>query len=171
MTKEQQEICRSLVILADGRRLTTNEEFLRQFPSAVVHGRLALRLLEEACGRRDAEDLHCALIVGHTFGFGPEHTDTLCCLVGADWHFSHEDIVSALDGLGSPHIVDALFHATQWIPDNLKYDKARALAVKAIWALGRIAGNEARQKLEMVLHCDDPVLQKNAEYQLKRRRR
>ncbi|MFD5103330.1 hypothetical protein [Streptomyces albidochromogenes] len=34
--------------------------------------------------------------------------------------------------------------ATRWIPEYLDFDEFRALAVKAIWALGAIPGPEAR---------------------------
>ncbi|MHB1530016.1 MAG: HEAT repeat domain-containing protein [Acidiferrobacteraceae bacterium] len=158
---------------ANGLRAITNEDFLRRFPSAVEQGRLALRWLEEAYKARSAEDLQYALIVGFGFGFGPEHLDILCRLVEVDWLYSHEDVVSALDGLRTHHaglrthdVVEALFRATQWIPKSLEYDDFRALAVKAIWALGNIPGPEAEAKLETLARSDHAILRKNAVKQL-----
>jgi hypothetical protein len=71
MTEEQRKLCRDLIIFPDGRRRITREEFLRQFPSAVERGRLALKWLQEAYETRNADDLSYALIVGGNFGFAP----------------------------------------------------------------------------------------------------
>lgn len=96
MMPEQRKLCRELVITPSGEGRISKEEFLRQFPSALEDGRLALRWLDDANTARNADDLGCALIIGFTFGFGPAHKDILRRLVDADWHYSHEDIVSAL---------------------------------------------------------------------------
>ena len=171
MTEEQRKLCRDLIIFPNGQSRITKEEFLRRFPSAVEHGKLASRLLEDAYRAQDGEDLECALTIGFAFGFAPEHTKTLCHLVEADWHVRHEDVVSALDKLRSPETVEALFRATQWIPKSLEYDDSRALAVKAIWALGKIPGTEAEAKLEMLARSENTILRQNAVEQLERRRK
>ncbi|MHB8414484.1 MAG: hypothetical protein ACYDB1_03735 [Acidiferrobacteraceae bacterium] len=179
MTPEERKLCQAFIAQPRSLRIPTitKEEFLRQFPSAVEHGRLALRWLEEAYQARNAEDLFCALLVGGNFGFGPEHLDILCRLVEVDWHYSHEDVVSVLDGLRTHNVglrthdvVEALFRATQWIPKSLEYDDCRALAVKAIWALGKIPGPEAEAKLETLARSDNAILSKNAIKQLGLRR-
>jgi hypothetical protein len=170
MTVEQRRLCKDLVITPPhGRSQISKEEFLRQFPSSVQQGKLALPLLKEAYDAHSPEDLECALLIGFTFGFGPGHREILSNLIEADWHHSHEDIVEALDTLRSPDAVDALFRATQWIPKSLEYDEGRALAVKAIWALGKIPGCESQAKLEMVARSDDPVVRETALEQLDRR--
>jgi hypothetical protein len=170
MTAAERKLCRELIITPPhGVSQISKEEFLRQFPSSVEKGKLAVGVLEEAYRAQNAEDLQCALIIGHAFGFGSQHADTLCRLLEVDWHYSHEDVVSALDGLGMADTVGALFRATQWIPKSLEYDDSRALAVKAIWALGKIPGTEAEAKLEILACSDDAVLRKTAVYQLERR--
>lgn len=169
MTEEQRKLCRDLIIQPDGRSRIAKEEFLHRFSSAVEHGRLALKWLQEAYETRDADDLSCALIVGGTFGFAPEHKDILCRLIDEDWHYSHEDVVSALKAWPTPDTVEALFRATQWIPKSLEYDDSRALAVKAIWTLGKIPGTEAETKLETLAHSENTILRKNAVEQLERR--
>ena len=171
MTEEQRKLCRDLIIQPDGRSRITKEDFLRRFPSVVEGGKVASRVLEDAYRAQDAEDLQCALIVGFAFGFASEQTDILRRLVEADWHYSHEDVVEALDGLRTPDAVDALFRATQWIPKSLEYDDSRALAVKAIWALGKISGSEAETKLETLTHSDNAILRESAGEQLARRHR
>jgi hypothetical protein len=171
MTEEQRKLCRDLVIQPGGRSRITKEDFLRRFPSSVEGGKVASRVLEDAYTVQNAEDLHCALIIGFTFGFAHGHKDILRRLVDVDWHNSHEDVVEALDGLQAPDTVDALFRATQWIPKSLEYDDSRALAVKAIWALGKISGTEAETKLESLARSDNAILRKAASEQLERRHR
>jgi len=148
MTEEQRQLCRYLVIFPNGQRRITEEEFLRQFPSAVERGKLAPKWLQEAYEARHADDLCCAFIVGGTFGFAPEHKEILRLLIEEDWHYCHEDAVSVLTTWPTPDMVEALFRATQWIPTSLKYDDSRALAVKAIWALGGNTRHRSRNETE-----------------------
>ena len=171
MTEEQRKLCLDLVMHPNGVRRISEEDFLRQFPSAVENGRLALEWLEEASQAQSARDLGCALIVGFTFGFVPEHGDILCRLVEAEWHHSHEDVVSALDEMKPPNAAEALFCATEWTPKYLEFDENRALASKAIWALGKLADNEADTKLTLLANSEDALLRKAATQQLERRRR
>ncbi len=126
MTEEERKFCEDLIWFR-GRRKISKEDFLRWFPSAVENGKLSLKLLEEAYQARNPDDMDCALVVGFSFGFGPEHTTILCQLVDEDWHRSHEDAVSALDDLRTPIAIESLFRATQWIPGYLDFDEARAL--------------------------------------------
>jgi len=169
MTEEERKFCQDLMWFP-GRKEPSKEDFLRRFPSAVEQGKLALRLFEEAYKARNPDDIRCALLVGFSFGFGPEHTAILRLLVDEDWHESHEDVVSALDELRTPVAIEPLFRATQWVPGYLDFDEARALAVKAIWALGNLPGPEAETKLKTIARSDDAILRTNAEEQLERRR-
>jgi len=171
MTEEQRRLCGELLIHPNGLRLISKDDFLQQFPSAVAHGRLALRWLDEAFREQDAKDLQCALLVGFNFGFGPEHADILCRLVDANWHHSHEDVVSALEELRGPKAAEALFRATQWIPNYLEFDETRALASKAIWALGKLPGEKAETKLAMLAGSEDAFLRNAAVRQIERRSR
>ena len=169
MTPEQRNLCRGLIIFLNGRSAITKEEFLRRFSSALEHEKLALRWLEEAYNAQSAEDLECALTIGFAFGFAPDQKDILRRLVEVDWHCSHENVVSALKTWPTPETVEALFQATQWIPKSLEYDDYRALAVKAIWALGNVPGSEAEAKLKALTESENAILQKNAREQLERR--
>ncbi len=172
MTKKERELCWKLVITPPtGRPEISRDKFLREFPSAVAQGKLALPLLERACREQSAEDLTCALIVGFAFGFTPEGSQVLRHLlgVGVDWHNSHEDIVEVLRSFHCTENIEALFSATQWIPSSLEYDEARALAVKAIWALGDLPGDAARRRLEELTRSDDSILRSNAVKQFERR--
>jgi len=194
MNEEQRKLCRDLIIFPVKGRKISKEEFLRRFPSAVSRkggppkwlrgflpgsiprlvfsakqGALAVRWLQEAYQARNDDDLSCALIIGFSFGFAPEHRETLQRLIDEDWHQSHESAVSALVKIPSADNVDALFRATQWIPKYLEYDEFRALAVKAIWALGAIPGDAAQNKLEVLAQSENEILRTNAMKQLGRR--
>jgi hypothetical protein len=145
------------------------EEFLRRF-GASDGQELGLRLLRDAVERRDAEDVEMALIVCSTFGVTMDHLEPLVRLLSADWHVSHEDVVSLLSDLQAPAAVDALYEATQWVPAYLDYDENRILADKAVRALAAIPGEKAEQALQRLLHADDAVVRHQAEKQVKRRR-
>ena len=158
MTEEDRKLVMDLVILPNGRRNITLEQFAARFPSALERGKLALALLEEAASGQSAEDLQCALIVGATFGFSPEHTPVLCQLLSADWHFSHEDIISTFQDLKDPRAVDSLFSATFVSHSYLDYDEFFGLARKCTWALADIGTAEARLKLEDIASGDNPLI-------------
>ncbi|MET9438981.1 HEAT repeat domain-containing protein, partial [Streptomyces sp. NPDC006551] len=63
----------------------------------------------------------------------------------------------------------ALVAATRWVPEYLDFDESRALAVKAIWALGAIPGEEAREALEGLRGDENEIIRENAVKQLARR--
>lgn len=143
------------------------EEFLRRF-GAADGVRLGLDLLRDAALRQDSDDVELALVVSFRFGFAAEHLDLLTELAFADWHRSHENVASALQELESPATVEALAHLAKWVPDYLDFDDARALAVKAIWALGSLNDERAKQVLAELTQSDNPVVARNAVEQLQR---
>ncbi|MEU2133848.1 HEAT repeat domain-containing protein [Streptomyces sp. NPDC018352] len=69
----------------------------------------------------------------------------------------------------SPKTVPTLVLATHWVPEHLDFDQCRALAVKAIWALGGIPGPEAREALEGLRDDENEIIRENAVKQLARR--
>ncbi|WP_146180114.1 hypothetical protein [Opitutus sp. ER46] len=171
MTSEERSLCRGLVITPPGAgRKISKEEFASRLPSAVERGAVATRLLEEALQSKNSEDVQCVLIVGHAFGFAADQVGVLSRLLEADWHVSHEDVVSALDKLRSPAAVSALVRATEWIPEYLNYDDSRALAGKAIWALGKVPGGEAESALRKLAASNESVIRDAALQQLERRK-
>jgi len=56
-------------------------------------------------------------------------------------------------------------------PDYLDYDESRALARKAIWAIGKTPGPAAEQALVRLSRSEDDILREEAEHQLDRRNR
>jgi hypothetical protein len=158
----------SLVAVPGRSSRGSPEDVLRHF--GTTDGRaLGLRLLSDAVDRQDGLDVEMALIVCATFGFTMDHLDLLVQLASADWHHKHEDVVSALGQLRAPAAVDALCHDAWWIPDYLDFDESRALAVKAVWALGGTPGAEAEQALKQLLSAEGEIVREAARAQLIRR--
>lgn len=171
MTTEELKLCEALIVTPpQGERAISKEDFMRRFPSALEDGKLAMPILQEAAESRNAKQLQCALTIGHTFGFSPAQVAILVRVLGDDWHYSHEDVVDALNDLASVSAVSALFDATQRIPTYLQYDDSRALAVKAIWALGRTPGSEAELALRTLASSENVLLREGAQRQLQRRK-
>jgi hypothetical protein len=167
MSPEERALVMALVVLP-GRQPMPKEQFLREF-GAEDGVALGLDLLQDATERRDPVDVELALVVCFRFGFTYDHLPTLLTLAFADWHQRHEDVASALGKLRSPASVNALAHLAKWVPTYLEYDDARALAVKAIWALGGIPGPEAEQALKTLVGAEGEVVREAATAQLMRR--
>jgi HEAT repeat protein len=77
-------------------------------------------------------------------------------------------VASAPGDLKTPAAVDALLHLATWVPAHLDFDDARALAVKAIWALGGMADDSAKAALESLTSSDNEIVAENAVAQLQR---
>jgi len=171
MTPEDEKVILGLVYSpANPARVGSPEEVLRHFGAS--DGRqLGLKLLKEAIESRDADGVELALIVGNEFGITMDYLGMLLQLSSADWHCMHEDVVSLLGQLRTPTAVDALYQAAVWIPDYLDYDDNRALARKAIWALGDTPGPEAGAALVRLRDSDSEIVRKGAEAQLERRQK
>ena len=169
MTAEQRKLCWSMVILPNGSKPMSKEDFLRQFPTAIEHGKLASGLLEEACRTQNTADLDCAIQIGNMFGYTAIQTEILCHLIDADWHGLHESIVDVLGALQPPGAVEALFRVTQWTQKHLEDIGVPHLAEGAIWALSRIPGSEAETKLEILAHSDKANLREAAVWRLEQR--
>ncbi|HWZ81156.1 MAG TPA: hypothetical protein VNW47_00950 [Terriglobales bacterium] len=148
----------------------SEEEFLRRAGvSRADAGNWSLDLLEDAYRTLDSDGVMSGLFVGFRFGFLPNHLDVLCRLSEAEWHFSHENVVSALDNLRDQRAVDVLYRASLKLHPYLAYDDCRALAVKAIWALGNLRDETADEKLRMLAQRDEKILREAALNQLRRR--
>ena len=166
LTSQQKHDLMAFLIDGPGlSRARSRKKLLRKL--GAKDGRaLGVELLGGALQSRDAGDVEIALIISYAYGLTPEHLGSLLELVSADWHHSHEDVVMALDRLRAPEAVEALVHATQWVPDYLDYDECRALATKAIWALGKTAGSDAKQALVRLVDSDDEILRERATHVL-----
>lgn len=168
MTPEDLALVISAVIVPGQKAEVTREDILRHF--GTTDGRkLGLRLLREAADEKATADLEAALIVCNLFGFGMEHLPLLIDLAPANWHQQHENIAFMLSQLKHPSAIAVLHHMATWVPDYLDWDENRALAVKAIWGLGKTPGTEAEQALLSLLEDEDEIVREEAEAQLQRR--
>ncbi|MEV7281104.1 HEAT repeat domain-containing protein [Streptomyces sp. NPDC093111] len=169
MTPEEQDLIMDLAVgLGDGPTRTL-DEVLAHFGESDGQA-FALRLLQGAIERQDADDVEMALIVRRASDASVEEfLEPLIELFPGEWHRDHEDIVSLLGTLHSPRTVPTLVLATRWVPEHLDYDEFRALAVKAIWALGGIPGPEAQEALEGLRDDENEIIRENALKQLARR--
>ena len=94
--------------------------------------------------------------------------DILNQLLMCDWHMQHENIAMLLQRLKSPSSIEALYETAIKEYEYLEYDEAHALALKCIWALGDIGTELAKQKLQLLLNSNIPVIKENAQKQLNR---
>ena len=154
LTPDEQDLVLGLVVSPGQGPTRTIDEVLAHFGES-GGATLALRLLRDAMERRDADDVEMALIVKGAAGASGEE-------------FLHEDVVSSMGQLRSPRTVPALVEATRWIPEYLEFDECRALAVKAIWALGGIPGEEAQEALNRLRDAEDETVCQEAGKQLAR---
>jgi hypothetical protein len=144
--------------------------FLRE--TGIVQGEasaFALKMLDHAYGQESEDDVECGLLLAFKFGLSHEFVDTLIRLSDADWHHSHEDLVMALDDLRDKRAIDAFYPAALKLHPYLDYDDVRALARKAIWALGNLADPIADEKLRQLAQADHGIVSEFATEQLKRR--
>jgi len=167
VTPEQQSLILALAVAPGGREPLSRERFLGEL--GVSDGvALGLDLLRDAVARHDADDVELALIVCFNFSFAEDHLDLLVGLAFADWHQRHEHVATALGEIASSSAVDALHHLATWVPDYLDFDDARALATKAIWALGSIRADNARRALQNLAMSDSDIVARGAIAQLQR---
>ena len=150
-----------------GRTALSAAEFLEGFGTTDGES-LGLDLLRDSIDRLDPVDVELALVVCFRFGFSEGHLPSLLALAFADWHQRHEDVATALGMIRSPASVRALAHLSEWVPSYLEYDEARALATKAIWALGSISGDTAHAALESLARSDDRIVAESARSQMER---
>ncbi|WP_414942937.1 hypothetical protein [Amycolatopsis sp. cmx-11-32] len=168
MTPEEHDLIFSLVTVPGRETVGSQDDILRHYETA--DGRaLGLRLLQNSVADKSSVDLEAALIVCNAFGVGMEHYGLLAGLVSADWHQQHESAVAMIGSLRIPESVSVLRHAAIWVPDYLDWDENRALATKAIWALGGTPGLEAKNVLLELYDIGDEIVREEAKGQLIRR--
>ncbi|HVV81525.1 MAG TPA: hypothetical protein VHE35_00555 [Kofleriaceae bacterium] len=78
MKPTERQLCQDLLVTPPrGQRKISKERFAALFPSCLEEGGLSGRVLDGAVHQQDADELQCAMIVGHTFGFRRDHLKTL----------------------------------------------------------------------------------------------
>lgn len=159
LTNEEKMQISGLRIGLDGKQIVTVPEFLRVFRNGQVN-RISLveEMLGDALVSQEADDVESAMLVGFSLGFSESHVNLLASLAQVEWHFSHEDIASALDEICASGCVNSLRSLAQWVPKYLEFDDARALGAKAVWALRNIGDNTAKQALEEIAESQNDLI-------------
>jgi hypothetical protein len=147
----------------------SKDHFLRNLGRGEDGRQVSEQLLKEATASKNGEDLECALIASFVFGITQGHLSPLIAALNEQWHSRHEDVVDAIALLKSPIAINALYASTQWVPGYLSFDDSRALASKAIWALGAIEDGQAQEALERLVSSSDNFLSKRAVEQISKR--
>ncbi|MCL2152984.1 MAG: adaptin domain-containing protein [Oscillospiraceae bacterium] len=128
-----------------------------------------LELLEVAYNEKNAEDVEWSMNIAGMFDlFSKDYLEILLKLLGEDWHYKHEDIVSVFQQFKIPESVDILYETALKRFNYLEYDEFFALAVKCIWALGEIGTEKAKEKLKLLAQSDNEIIKDNALRQLER---
>jgi hypothetical protein len=151
MTPEEREIIRYA-----WKNNVRGQQFLEIFhPELQDKTSLVLQRLEEAYEQKDCDDVEYALDVAWQGGISPLYFEILCKLSDADWHHKHEDVVTALEVIGDARCVDTLERAAHAKHEYLAFDDARALGVKATWALYKIGTPGAMDALRRLCASDE----------------
>lgn len=148
----------------------SKEEFLDQYPVDVAHNPLYVSdVLKQALCDKSPEDVEHALLLGFCFGFRHDCIEVLCKLLNEDWHQKHEDITRILQEKRDPSCTDSLYRAATTRRLYLEYNDSSALAVKCVWALGKIGTAAAIGKLKLIAESDNREdVRKAAAHQLER---
>jgi hypothetical protein len=147
----------------------TKSEFLQKYPVNPQCDRTYIpRMIDDALSRKDGDQLAYVLLIYFVFGCANLNAELLCKVLPGDWHKDHENITSILQNLKDPVSVNSLYDVALAKYPYLEFDDNYALAVKAIWALGDIGNEAARDKLKLLAQSEIEVISENAKYQLSR---
>lgn len=122
-------------------------------------------LFEIALKNKNSNQIEEAIIETSKFLDRNEFEIYLSKLLSLDWHFSHEEIATTLQQIGSKNSIDALFSAVTNKFKYLYYDDSKAFARKCIWAIADIGSNKAKEALIELSKIEDTEI---AEYAKKR---
>ena len=87
----------------------------------------------------------------------------------SDWHRQHENVAMLLEKACDVSSTEYLYATAIAQFEYLEYDENYALAVKCIWALGKIlrsGGFQAKEKLELLAQSTNEIIRKNSVEQL-----
>ena len=148
----------------------SKKEFTSKYPGGFDPTHTPVNLLEQALATKDTELVKWAMPLSFVFGITPNLRNVFKALALEDWHESHEDIAFELGRtLRDDNNVDALYHMATTDYPYLRFDKSKALSTKCIWSLGHIGTPKAINMLRCLALLDNPIIQKNALEQLKKR--
>lgn len=123
--------------------------------------------LLRAIAARDPDAFDVALGSAYEVGLSPDLAGLLAEALLMPWHMRHEDVARALQELRDPVAIDALFECALSHPHPyLDYDEFFALARKCTWALADIGTPEAKERLQRLAACENPIIAAYAQKRL-----
>lgn len=122
----------------------------------------------EAIKAKDTSKVEDVLSNVWEFGLREEFVPHLISLLQADWHYRHEDIALALQGLKDNRATEALNKTAHKKFEYLAYDDSYALSRKCTWALADIGTQESKSALEEIARSDDKTIAGYASRRLER---
>ena len=122
--------------------------------------------LKSAAQSNNPDEVESAVAAAFETGLTRDLGESLICLMGLEWHRSHEDIARALQELKDPSAVEVLYVTALKEFEYLNYDEFFGLARKCTWALADIGTGEAKDKLLRLAQCNNPAIQDYAQKRL-----
>lgn len=165
MKDEQKSLINMLIV-----KSITKKEFMNKFG---VDKKDMIQFintnLENAYEEKNPENIGLLLYIIFEYDFISElYIEILCKILYSKWHYEHENIAMIFNELKSPKTIKSLYDTAVTQFDYLNYDDSYALAVKCIWALGKINVPEAHEKLKILAKSVNKIIKECAIEQLNR---
>ncbi len=125
-------------------------------------------MLHQAIESKNADGFEEALIYAFRADLTTDLIPLLIEVLSMNWHFRHEDVISALQELKPPQAVQALREAALVTHEYLDYDEFFGLARKCTWALADIGTPKAKDALFELTETDNEIIAGYAQKRLDR---
>ncbi len=139
------------------------KQFVTQFRPHQSDSQRIRDVLEEAIQSQDSREVGISLSVVrglgyiHGVGYSKEYLPLFAELFRQEWHSAHEDMINIFENFKSEEAIEELGGAAQVRLKYLDFNDSEELARKAIYALSRIPGPQAQEKLQFIAqNCDGP---------------
>ena len=128
--------------------------------------------LKRECAARDEEGLDLLFQLGYIFElFDAESVEILAPEALSDWHHEAEEMIPLFEEHPNAFTNERLYQmALQKYPGQYYGDQGEYIPRKCIWALWRLGGADALDKIRKLSRCGDPVVERYAKHQLEKLR-
>jgi hypothetical protein len=115
--------------------------------------------LRKELNNKNAKMVEYLISITDHDGVDEDYTDVFCKLLKEDWHYMHEDIIMMLEDIKDPDSIPCIYEISLRVSE---FVEGLSLAKKCIWALGAINTVNAREKLKLIAHSNDPEIREAA---------